>query len=614
VTSMTSVTSVTRRIGGLILPLVLLTAFLAGFHSIIEEDFWWHLRAGADIFAGKGIPRVDAYSYPSAGRPYVDLHWLFQVLVCMVNRVAGLGGVIVAKCLAVTATFWIVYRLARRGAPPALAATLTGIGVILASERFLARPEVLTYLFLALTLWLLRRHEEGSRRAWMTLPIVLLVWVNTEGLFVLGLGAIIAHLLGRLRDRRLWTGFGLCVLATLANPYFVTGALHPIVLFTRINGAMAIYSRTIGEFLSPFTPGIPHPSIIVFPYFLAIVALALAVYSRRPPVREIVLMAAFLYLGFRARRNLAPLAIVSIPIVAGWFGQGRWTGWFRSRAARISSATRNADMAILAGIVSLAFLGYDLCLADGIIYEAIGTNRRFGVGVAEGSVPIGAAAFLRENQVEGPIFNTFSSGGYLIYADPDERVFIDGRLEVHSAEHYANYLSIRSGGAPWKDADTRYGFRCLVLTYAEAPGLTVERLGDTAWAPVYLDGTAIVLLREDAGNRELIDRNRLTRQNLLERFPVVKAEDLASLPALPKRDFIGRLFRFEPVPWTELYLGQFFAMIQMPDLAAGQYLRAAERAPHARTPRSLLAQTLSQMGRTDDARRALEGVSPPGAR
>lgn len=600
-----------RRMGETLLPLVLLTAFCAGFHSIIEEDLWWHLRAGEEIIAGHGIPRIDQYSYPSAGRPYLDLHWLFQVFVDLVYRAAGLGGVIWAKCLIVMATFWIVYRLARRGAPGLLAATIAGIGVVLASERFIARPEIITFLLLALTLWLLRRHEEGSTRAWALLPVVLLVWANTEGLFILGLGVIAAHLPCRVRDRRLWMSFGLSIAATLVNPYFAIGALHPLVLFTRINGAMAIYSRTIGEFLGPFTPGIPHPSVALFPFFLGLVAVALLLYARRPPLHEIILMAAVIYLGLRARRNLAPLAIVSVPIVTRWIGQGRGAALFRSFRKRMPARRVEVASALLVGIVCLGFLGYDLCLANGMIYRAIGTNRRFGVGIAEGGAPVGGVAFLRENRVRGPIFNTLGAGGYLIYAYPEEKVFIDGRLEVHATEHYASYLSLLSGGEPWRKADERYGFRCLLLSYAEAPGLTRERLGDIAWAPVYLDGSAIVLLKEDAGNRGLIDRYRLTRETLAQRFAAFTDADLASLPVVRRDTFLRRLFRFgEPVPWTEFYLGQFFAMIQMPELEAGEYARAVRRAPHELTPRLALSGALARMGRADDALRVLATARP----
>ncbi|MDM7914836.1 MAG: hypothetical protein QUU85_06140, partial [Candidatus Eisenbacteria bacterium] len=503
-----------------LLPMLLVSASLAALHPILEEDLWWHLRAGSEMLHGLGIPRVDTYSYPSAGNPYIDLHWSFQAAASLIQRAFGLDGVILVKCLLAAAIFGIVYRLARRGAPAWIAAFLTAAGVVLASERFLARPEMVTYALLAATLWALQRHEEGSPRAWILLPIVTLISVNVEGLFVLGLLVIAARLSGRPRDRKLWLGFGLSLLATLINPYFATGAVHPLVLFTRVSGAMAIYSQTIGELRSPFAPGIPHPAIFVFPYFLALCALALVLHGRRPRLWEILLMIAFVYLGIRSRRTLAPLAIVAVPILARWIGEGRGTAWLESKLAprARSAATTAAAVAILVGLA-----GYDLCLANGMIQEAIGTNRRLGFGIAETADLRRCASFLHDNRIRGPMFHTLSTGGYLIYGYPEEKVFIDGRLEVHTAEHYAAYLAILGGGDAWKSADARYGFRCLVLNYAEAPKLTAERLADPAWAPVYLDDSAIVILRDDPENRGTIESHLLTRDTLPRRFPSLES-------------------------------------------------------------------------------------------
>ena len=97
--------SVVRLLGLLIVPLAAVIVFLVGFHSLIEEDFWWHVRAGADIVAGEGVPRVDTYSYPSEGRPYVDLHWFFQVLIHLLYKAGGEAGVIWVKCLVAVVAF-----------------------------------------------------------------------------------------------------------------------------------------------------------------------------------------------------------------------------------------------------------------------------------------------------------------------------------------------------------------------------------------------------------------------------------------------------------------------------------------------------------------------------
>jgi hypothetical protein len=344
---------------------------------------------------------------------------------------------------------------------------------------------------------------------------------------------------------------------------------------------------------------------MIFPYFIALTAISAILLMRRPAIRDVILMGAFLYLGIRARRNLAPLAIVAVPIISRWLGQGRVAlpaaRWFKTHLTWTTTA---------ASILCVAFLGYDLSLANGSIYRAMGTNRRFGAGVGEGGFPIGSTEFLREHHVAGPIFNIFSSGGYLTYHYPEEKVFIDGRLEVHSTDHYARYLALLSNEQQWKETDERYHFNALILSYPEAPEFTYKRLADPTWAPVELDGSGIVLLRDVPANQDLISRTRLTRESLVQGFPAVRPDEITALRPVRAGSPVARIFRSEPVPWSDLYLGQFFGMIQMNDLAAGQYLRAVRRAPHDFNGWMLLAGSLAKSGEKDLAREVLDRASP----
>ena len=585
------------------------TVFLLGFHSIIEEDFWWHTKVGGDILSGSGIPRFDHYSHPSAGQPYVDLHWLFQVFIHTVHRLGGEPGVIWVKCLIGLLVFGVVYKLARRHAPRSLASMLVVLAAILSSERLLARPELGTYLLLAIFLWLLRRHEEGSRSAWLVLPLVVLLWVNIEGLFILGPIVIGAHLASRPRDQKLWASLGGSLLASLANPYFVTGALHPFVLFTRINGSLQIYSQTIGEFLGPFAPGFAHPSVSLFPIFLLLIGVALLSSARRPRVSHILLVIAFLYLAMSARRNLALLAIVATPIIASWLAAGTRRPWIRSmwNGIRPKVRTRLSAAALVLSILSL--VAYDICLANGMIYNSIRTNRRFGTASAPVAFPGRAVQFLRENEVSGPIFNNLEVGGYLIHAYPEERVFIDGRLEVHSTEHFARYLQMLSGGRAWKEAEREFGFRCLIVNYASATQLTLEVLQDVTYEPVYLDDTVIVLVKNDPENESLIREHRVTRQGLREGYPSFADYDAGRLVGPRGRPPMRNPLAREVFPWSQLYLGQLFGVLMLPDLAAYQYAKAVEAVPRDVTLRFLLVDALIRGGWKDTAMRIVDETS-----
>ena len=63
-----------------ILSFFAVVAFLCWF-KVISVDFGWHLKAGEHIVSTRSIPRHDIFSYVAEGNPWVDSHWLFQVVL-----------------------------------------------------------------------------------------------------------------------------------------------------------------------------------------------------------------------------------------------------------------------------------------------------------------------------------------------------------------------------------------------------------------------------------------------------------------------------------------------------------------------------------------------------
>ncbi len=55
------------------------------------------------------------------------------------------------------------------------------------------RPQLFCYFFLALTVACLKRFRQGHERSLWILPPMFLVWVNTDGPFVIGLIALGAY-------------------------------------------------------------------------------------------------------------------------------------------------------------------------------------------------------------------------------------------------------------------------------------------------------------------------------------------------------------------------------------------------------------------------------------
>ena len=67
-------------------------AALLGCQALVDSDVWWHLRSGEWIIEHRCVPTRDPFTFASADRLWVDLHWSFQVVLALCTERAALRG------------------------------------------------------------------------------------------------------------------------------------------------------------------------------------------------------------------------------------------------------------------------------------------------------------------------------------------------------------------------------------------------------------------------------------------------------------------------------------------------------------------------------------------
>lgn len=112
--------------------------------------------------------------------------------------------------------------------------------------------------------------------------------------------------------------------------------------------------------------------------------------------------------------------------------------------------------------------------------------------------PAKAIGFLRHSGISGRMLNDYAFGGYLIWAAPERKVFVDGRADVYdTAGVMAEYLE-------WagleKDTATLLNRRNIqyCLLARDAPVTKVLQLLP-GWKAVYSDELSVVYVRARAG-------------------------------------------------------------------------------------------------------------------
>jgi len=424
------------------LVLLALAGFSAAMNYVWNADIFWHLASGEWMLNQKSV--LGANPFTSEPAPdetrWVNVHWLFQVIVAAVHAVSGFAGLTVLKALLAAGVLLVLARSLRRHAPAGWI-LLAGLGALLVmTTRLRVRPEIFTLLFMAVAIALLEHVRDGGKasRLWWLAPLML-VWANMHGLFIFGLGLIWSAVLGAWMDRllgRAGKGGALptqaalvpCVAATvlcLLTPWPVEGFLHPLLLVTRISGEAYYYTFGVSELRPTYDRLGELPDAIVL---TALTTVLMLVHARRVPAAHWLWLAAFVAVALTALRNVGFLG----PVCGYLLGR---TGG--ELLAGVKGPVRKAGLALTplcmlaAGVLIFGFVTEQ--------YWALrGSERRFGAGLDRAGYPISCAEYLRDLPAEGDVLCVnFGDGGVMIHhAWPRRKVWMDGRLEVHSQERF----------------------------------------------------------------------------------------------------------------------------------------------------------------------------------
>jgi hypothetical protein len=476
--------------------LLLVLVLLLSAKRIHDFDLGTHLRSGQWIVQNHAFPSKDTFTYTQNNRDYFDPNGLYQVLLFLLQKYFGYPSLtFLIMLVALLVFFLLLLRLKYSDVPPALACLGTLACLVMMERRFVVRPEVFSWLFLSLTLIVLDFRSKGRDYLFL-LPLIQLLWVNMEALFILGWFAMLVYAIsGRIHAKR-WdpklARYGLLsVAADCLNPYFLKGVFFPFFLATRLQSSN-LHKQTIVELYNPWhylrvsKLAYDDNLHVFFFLFSVILGLVLLLATRRNRAfHEWALFGAFSLLGLSAVRNIPLFAVVSTPILAialsDLLQRFHFNWCLRAKAAVLFSCF----MALW-------------CLRVLTNAYYIGDRRidRLGVGLNTGELPVITSDFLQKNHLDGRLLNVLNYGGWLDWSAP-QPTYIDGRSEVMEDGFYRQYI---------QSLFTPNGLQLLVAQYQPLLILTdykaslqwpdqVKRFPD--WRLIHLDECCALYARND---------------------------------------------------------------------------------------------------------------------
>jgi hypothetical protein len=176
-------------------------------------------------------------------------------------------------------------------------------------------------------------------------------------------------------------------------------------------------------------------------------------------------------LAFRSTRNVGPFVVLAIPAASRVLGAD-----FRFRRARKEVPSEDHPLVNLALLGGLSLIALVFVVAAWAIPVKILGWR-----------PIPQGAIDAVEACDGPLYNHYNEGGYLIWFTPDRPVFVDGRQDPFPVPFLLENGDVEHERKPWKPVFERWKIRCAFLDVKSPTGKALaaagwqQRFGDKHW-------------------------------------------------------------------------------------------------------------------------------------
>jgi len=482
--------------------LFLAAIFVLSLNQIADFDTGYHLKTGEYIVQHLTVPHYDIFSYATSGARWIAHYWLADAIFYLINLISGFKGLIVFAGLMAVFTYFIVLKTAwDKIGKSIIPLFVLFILAYFSAELWVVRPQIFSYFLAALLIFILERwRKSNNKKLLYFLPLIFVLWANLHAGVILGIAILGAYAVGliikKIKNRLSITLpliiFLLSCAATLLNPNGYK------VLTYNFDISSTVKDMGVMEWQSLLDYTATWQSKVFIALMLVSLIIVLWHAFRKKKFFEIDWTSVALILGFFAMpfisiRHVGFFPIVAVPLVSGAIFDF------------ISKKKIEIDSKPVIWIFSGALMA--LVIIAGVLRI---WNRPV---VNESLLPVKAVDFIEQNNVSGPMFNFQSSGGYLIWRLwPRQLIFMDGRSEVFSGKPNENLKKVLFTQPGWEDViNKEYKVNYFIMWYREPTAKIVgdwmlKTMFEMDFKLVYWDDVAVILVRNSAENKAVIDK------------------------------------------------------------------------------------------------------------
>ncbi len=418
-----------------------------------QNDTWWLLRSGEEMWKNGGFLLAERFSHTAFGSPLYNHEWITQLLFYSWFRTGGPVLLTLACAVFALASICGAWLMMRNSAEWGLGAL--AVLVVCVAPMWSIRPQVISAAFFVFALHL----TTTNRLAW--LPVVCVLWGNVHGMVLLGVviaGCAFLESLIWSKPRLRASGVIAiaCAIAPMASP--LGWHYWPRVWDT------VVISRALGiqEYRAAF-------ELNQAPFWIAALTLgALAVVRRTQWLRGdrdtrvlLFVSSALAVAAAMSVRNIPFFMLVAIPTLSR----------FTKSERRERTPAPGPEVLFLVG-------------AAVVVAAAVAAYRWRDGGKFLGWSPMSRAAAAAIASCNGPLFNGFEDGGPIVWFVHGRKVFVNSQVEAYPRSLLARSRLADVEGA-YKSLFADYAISCAAVSSGSV--MSRRLAADTDATQIYAD-------------------------------------------------------------------------------------------------------------------------------
>lgn len=470
----------------LLTAILFIAIFTMAIRMPLDTDSWWHLRSGQYIVENRAIFSADPFSHTQTGQP-----WFYpkggQVFWYGLYALGGWAGLSLGLALCVTLAFALIWSVTPGNLYIRAFALL--LGTVTTSLIWTVRPQMLSFVLAAWLLFALERYKRANARWIYALPLLTALWANLHGGYAIAFMLLATYIVGEALNRLTrhdvdpvltWAQIGTLLLIGLIS--FLTVILNPygwrMWTYPFMTVGIGALREFIQEWRSPnFHQPITWPFIVMLAWTLTVMGRS----SRRVDWSDATLIGLWSVWSFFAVRNIGLYGLLAVPALA------------RYSDAAIGHILPRPRPRSLPLLIRLNWLLLSIVLLISLLWIGL-TLARNPQAIAESGLPVEAVEFIQTQQPEGPLFNTYNWGGYLLFTLwPDYPVYIDGRTDLYQDVFIDRYLKVVTAADGWSQILDDDGINLVLLENGSVIAKMMTQ--EPVWQEIYRDEQAVIFAR-----------------------------------------------------------------------------------------------------------------------